>query len=113
MEPDDGRELYEMSNQLLGSLVNMIPKPENWLLQSPFPPVSLSPLPHLQIPPSPVLPISCLFRLPTVFCLLPLSSVPYFELCAFSPSSPFRIPNSPFRFLPISSFYSTFYRYLF
>ena len=32
MEPDDGRELYEMYNQILGSLVNMITKPENWLL---------------------------------------------------------------------------------
>ena len=32
MEPDDARELYEMYNQILGSLVNMITKPENWLL---------------------------------------------------------------------------------
>ena len=32
MEPDYGRELYEMYNQILGSLVNMITKPENWLL---------------------------------------------------------------------------------
>jgi hypothetical protein len=32
MEPDDGRELYDMYNQILGSLVNMITKPENWLL---------------------------------------------------------------------------------
>ena len=32
MEPDDGRELYEMYNQILGSLVNMITKPESWLL---------------------------------------------------------------------------------
>ena len=29
MEPDYGRELYEMYNQILGSLVNMITKPEN------------------------------------------------------------------------------------
>ena len=32
MEPDDGRELYAIYNQILGSLVNMITKPENWLL---------------------------------------------------------------------------------
>ena len=32
MEPDDGRELYEMYNQILGSLVNMITKLEKWLL---------------------------------------------------------------------------------
>ena len=32
MEPDDGRELYEMYNQILGSLVNMITKSEKWLL---------------------------------------------------------------------------------
>jgi four helix bundle protein len=32
MEPDYGRGLYEMYNQILGSLVNMITKPENWLL---------------------------------------------------------------------------------
>ena len=32
MQADDGRELYEMYNQILGSLVNMITKPENWLL---------------------------------------------------------------------------------
>ena len=32
MEPDHGRELYEMYNQSLGSLVNMITKPEKWLL---------------------------------------------------------------------------------
>ena len=31
VEPDDGRELYEKYNQILGSLVNMITKPENWL----------------------------------------------------------------------------------
>jgi hypothetical protein len=32
MEPDDGREFYEMYNQTLGSHVNLIAKPENWLL---------------------------------------------------------------------------------
>jgi four helix bundle protein len=32
VKPDDGRELYEMYNQILGSLVNMITRPENWLL---------------------------------------------------------------------------------
>jgi four helix bundle protein len=32
MEPDDGRELYAIYNQILGSLVKMITKPENWLL---------------------------------------------------------------------------------
>ena len=32
LETDIGRELYEMYNQILGSLVNMITKPENWLL---------------------------------------------------------------------------------
>ena len=29
---DIGRDLYETYNQILGSLVNMINKPENWLL---------------------------------------------------------------------------------
>jgi four helix bundle protein len=29
---DTGRDLYETYNQILGSLVNMINKPENWLL---------------------------------------------------------------------------------
>jgi four helix bundle protein len=32
VKPDAGRELYEMYNKILGSLVNMITKPENWLL---------------------------------------------------------------------------------
>ncbi len=32
IEADDGRELNEMYNQILGSLENMITKPENWLL---------------------------------------------------------------------------------
>jgi four helix bundle protein len=32
MEPDDGRELYAIYNQILGSLVKMITKPEDWLL---------------------------------------------------------------------------------
>ena len=32
MTAEIGRDLYEIYNQILGSLVNMINKPENWLL---------------------------------------------------------------------------------
>ena len=32
MKAETGRDLYETYNQILGSLVNMINKPENWLL---------------------------------------------------------------------------------
>ena len=32
MTAETGRDLYETYNQILGSLVNMINKPENWLL---------------------------------------------------------------------------------
>ena len=32
IEADDGRELYEKYNHILRSLVNMISKPEYWLL---------------------------------------------------------------------------------